>query len=92
MDLVAEYVESKIEDKEICGLVLEILSKHYNVRNRFLHNASYEGLEEKIDRIKKKIGSSSILLSDEIKHGDAANMGLFAIVSFLRIDLLDRLS
>ncbi|MCK5134139.1 MAG: hypothetical protein KAR19_00005 [Bacteroidales bacterium] len=91
MDIVEEFIETRIKDKELQGVVLDILKKHYRTRNRFLHAAKFDRSIDLIDRTIEKTGSNHIKLSDEIELGGAADMGLKGINSYLRLELLDRL-
>lgn len=91
MDMVAEFIDSRIKDKKMQSIVLTILKKHYRTRNRFLHAAKYDRSIDLINHIIEKTGSNHIRLEDEIKYAGASDMGLAAINVFIRIELLDRL-
>ena len=91
IQLMDEYLTSKIHDKKSLELFTLILKEHYKVRNGFFHNAKYDDYGQKTTEMINQLGRNHFNIYDEIKYANASSSGLIIVNTLIRILLLDLL-
>lgn len=91
-EIISDYIESRNLREEDKPVFVEVLSKHYKVRNKFFHNVRLDTLTEMLKGLEDKTGERTISLDYEISHMNAGLNGLHSVNNLIRFELLDLLS